>query len=57
MAKRVNDGKTGGNYRVDTDVKKKFISAAGVLGITDNEAIEQAMQEFTKKHIKKVGKK
>ena len=54
MAKRIDDGKTGGNYRVDTEVKKKFEAAANIVGITIDEAIEEGMKLFTEKNVKRI---
>jgi hypothetical protein len=40
-----------GNYKVDSEVKRKFLSAANYKGVDSNRAIEEAMQLFTEKYI------
>lgn len=42
-------------YKVNSQVKKKFESAFGFIGMNKHEAIEEAMKLFTDKYIKGVG--
>ena len=47
--------KTAVLIRVDTKIKEQFTAAYTFIGISKDEAVEQAMKLFTDKHIKKAG--
>lgn len=45
-----NDKKTG-NFKVDSEVRRKFEAAVKFKGVSTNDGIEEAMKLFTDKYI------
>jgi Asp-tRNA(Asn)/Glu-tRNA(Gln) amidotransferase B subunit len=43
--------KKSGNYKVDSEIKRKFLNTAGYKNIDSNKAIEMAMVYFIERHL------